>query len=286
MKGASVEMRGVICVLVALSVMGAGCSSEEAPPDVPGRSDESTMSQSAAPVSGDLDGAIDIGDGRRLYVRCTGTGSPTVIMEAGDGDVSDTWYLVEPDVAAVTRTCVYDRANLGRSSPAAGPRGLSDLVGDLQRVLQAAEIPAPYVLVATSGGGYIAAGYAEAHPNQIAGIVLIDTGSPFRDPPPRLIAETAWDSPTNVEQRDYLQVEQDAWRARRRIGDIPVTIVTVDYGSAAQNVVERRNVEDQKGWLVLSPRAEQVLVHTGHVVHHEAPALVIDVIRDVVSAAR
>jgi hypothetical protein len=48
----------------------------------------------------------------------------------------------------------------------------------------------------------------------------------------------------------------------------------------------RRNVERQQGWLVLSPQAQQVVVHTGHAVEEEDPNLVIDAIRDVVEAAR
>jgi pimeloyl-ACP methyl ester carboxylesterase len=181
---------------------------------------------------------------------------------------------------------VYDRANLGRSDPAPGPRGLPELVGDLEALLQAAEIPGPYVLVGTSGGGYIMAGYAYEHPGQVAGIVFIDTPAPFRNPPAEIIEETAWDNPANVEHRDYLQTEKDAWAARKRIGDIPVTIVSVDYGDDAEDEGARLNVEDQKGWLVLSPRAKQVVVDTGHAVEEEDPELVIDVILEVVEAAR
>ncbi len=71
-------------------------------------------------------------DGRELYVRCSGTGSPTVILEAGDLDSTGSYAFAERDLAAVTRTCVYDRANLGSSDPAPGPRQLSDLVADLE----------------------------------------------------------------------------------------------------------------------------------------------------------
>jgi pimeloyl-ACP methyl ester carboxylesterase len=202
--------------------------------------------------------------------------------------------LPKPSIAKVTRTCVYDRANLGRSGPDPGPRGLRELVGDLDRLLDAAQIAGPYVLVGTSGGGYITAGYAFAHPKQVAGMVFIDTGAPFRNPPREIVEETNPSSPANVERRDYLQVEKDGWAARRRVGDIPVAIVTVEYSDAAvdespfrsERVAMRRNVENQKGWLVLSPQAEQIVVHTGHAVEEDNPGLVIDVILDVVEAAR
>ena len=91
----------------------------------------------------------------------------------------------------VTRACVYDRAGLGRSDPPPGPRGLRELVRDLERLLRAAAVPAPYVLVGTSGGGYITAGYAAAHPREVGGLVFVDTFSPFRDPPRAIVEETA-----------------------------------------------------------------------------------------------
>jgi hypothetical protein len=129
---------------------------------------------------------------------------------------------------------------------------------------------------------------------QVAGMVFVDTGAPFRNPPREIVEDTDPSKPANVERRDYLQVEKDAWAARRQVGDIPVAIVTVEYSDAAvreapfrsERAGMRRNVEDQKGWLVLSPRAKQSVVHTGHAVEEDDPGLVIDVILDVVKAAQ
>ena len=109
-----------------------------------------------------------------------------------------------------------------------------------------------------------------------------------------IVEETDPNHPSNVERRDYLQVEKDAWAARKRIGDIPVTIISNEYSTAEINGAPfpseargmRRNVLDQKGWLVLSPRAKQMVVHTGHAVEEEDPQLVIDAILDVATAAR
>ena len=194
----------------------------------------------------------------------------------------------------MTRTCVYDRANLGSSDPDPGPRGLAELVADFEGALAAANIPGPYVLVGTSGGGYISTGYAIKHPRQVAGIVLVEVPAPFRNPPAQIVADTRWDSPVNIENRDYLQVEKDAWAARTRIGDIPVTVMSNRYSAdeiaAAQYPSERQgmrtNVRDQRGWLVLSPRATQVVVHTGHAIEESDPELVLNSILDVVAAAR
>ena len=280
--------------LAALLVALAGCGDDD---DSAGSPEQGTAPSSATSMpsaSKQLDGVVKIDGARGLYVRCTGTGSPTVIMEGGDEDTSDSYAFAQPTVSKLTRTCVYDRANLGQSDPAPGPRGLSDLVGDLERLIQVAKIPPPYVLVGTSGGGYISAGYAYANPRQVAGMAFIEVPAPFRNPPREIVEATDPSSPENVEKRDYLQVEKDAWAARRRIGDIPVTIVT-DKPSAeaikespfpSERRGMRRNVGDQKGWLVLSPRARQVVVHTGHAVEEEDPELVVDAILDAVKEAR
>jgi alpha/beta hydrolase fold len=279
-----------LCLGLALTACG-GDSSDE--PDATttevtdASSAETTTSgptTSAAVATDSFAGVVDIG-GRGLYLRCAGSGSPTVIMEGGDEDTSHSYAFAGTSIADVTRTCVYDRANLGQSDPADGPRGLSELVGDLEALLDSAEVEGPYVLVGTSGGGYITAGYAFAHPDEVAGMVFVETPSPFIDPPQEIIELTAWDSPSNIEKRDYLQVEKDAWAGRTEIGDIPVTVISNDYGPDAEFPGERTNVEDQKGWLVLSPRAEQVVVTTGHAVEEVDPQLVIDAILDVVAAA-
>ena len=125
-------------------------------------------------------------------------------------------------------------------------------------------------------------------------MVFVDVGAPFRNPPREIVEETDPDNPANVERRDYLQVEKDAWAARKRIGDIPVTIISNEYSTAeiagspfpSEAKGMRRNVSDQKGWLVLSPRAKQVVVHTGHAVEEQDPQLVIDAILEVVKAAQ
>jgi pimeloyl-ACP methyl ester carboxylesterase len=273
----------------ACGLLLAGCGGEASSADT-----SSKGSSTRAAPEGDLDRVFSIDGKRGLYVRCTGSGSPTVLMEGGDEDTGDSYAFAEPSISEFTRTCVYDRANLGRSDPAAAPRELSDLVGDLETLLQAAKIPGPYVLVGTSGGGYISAGFAYEHPDEVAGMVFVEVPGPFRNPPRAIVEETDPNNPANIERRDYLQVEKDAWAARKRIGDIPVTIISNEYSTAEISASSfpseakgmRRNVSDQKGWLVLSPRAKQMVVHSGHAVEEADPQLVIDAILDVAKAAR
>lgn len=273
-------------VLAALlSVAPAACGGDD-------KSAKPTATKDAA--SDSLDKVVKIDGDRGLYVRCTGSGSPTVVMEGGDGDTSDSYGFAEEEIAKNTRTCVYDRAGLGNSDPPPGPRGLTELVGDLEALFEAAPIPGPYVLVGTSGGGYITAGYAVKHPDDVAGMVFVEVPSPFKNPPAPIVHETDPNNPENVEKRDYLQVEKEAWAVRKEIGDIPITVISNRYSdeeiAAAEFPAEQRgmrtNVKEQKGWLVLSPSAVQVVVTTGHAVEEEDPQLVIDAILDVVRAAQ
>jgi pimeloyl-ACP methyl ester carboxylesterase len=253
-----------------------------------------TTASETDPNAAELDRVVNVDGNRGLYVRCTGTGSPTVVMEGGDLDTADSYAFAEEAIAAETRACVYDRAGLGRSDPPPGPVGLDEVVGDFEALLDAASIRGPYVLVGTSGGGYIPVGYAAEHPDQVAGMVFVEVPAPFRNPPDEIVELTRPSHPENLERRDYLQVEKDAWAARKPIGDIPITVISNRYSkaeiAAAEFPSERRgmqeNVEAQKGWLVLSPRAEQVVVDTGHAVEESDPQLVIDAILDVVKKAR
>ena len=128
-------------------------------------------------------------------------------------------------------------------------------------------------------------GYAEKHPRQTAGIVTFDTFAPDPNPPPEVVRETDPDNPENVEHRDYLKVENQAWDAKKRIGDIPVEIVAVRYPKSSESPAERRNAKDQRGWLVLSPRAELRLVSPPHEIVEDKPELAEKVVLGVVDAA-
>jgi pimeloyl-ACP methyl ester carboxylesterase len=116
---------------------------------------------------------IDV-DGRRLYIDCTGTGSPTVVLQSGLGESSSYWGRIAPAVAASTTVCAYDRAGHGRSEPAAAPQDGTALATDLHTLLERAGVPGPYVLVGHSSGGPYVRVFAARYPDQVAGMVLLD----------------------------------------------------------------------------------------------------------------
>ncbi len=121
---------------------------------------------------------VDLGDGRRMYLDCRGTGSPTVVLEAGLYGWSPTWTSVLPQVATFTRVCSYDRAGLGLSDPGPRPRVVGEITADLERLLAHAGIAPPYVLVGHSAGGMYHRLFTSAHPEKVAGLVLVDSNEP------------------------------------------------------------------------------------------------------------
>jgi pimeloyl-ACP methyl ester carboxylesterase len=120
---------------------------------------------------------IDVG-GHRLHINCTGTGGPTVVLEAGFGNDSSIWAWIAPEVARDTRVCVYDRAGQGWSEPAAGPQDGVAVANDLHTLLGRANEPGPYVLAGHSLGGAFVLNFAARYPNDVAGVVLLDSMHP------------------------------------------------------------------------------------------------------------
>ena len=93
--------------------------------------------------------AIDVGS-RQLHIVCTGSGTPTVVLESGLGESSVGWAAVQRDLAPTSRVCAYDRAGLAWSDPGPVPRTARRAAEELRTVLKAAGEPAPYLLVALS----------------------------------------------------------------------------------------------------------------------------------------
>ncbi|SHH08523.1 alpha/beta fold hydrolase [Massilia sp. CF038] len=116
---------------------------------------------------------VDIG-GRRLNLYCSGSGPVTVVFDSPSGDAGWSWFKVQPQVAKRTRACVYDRAGLGFSDPSPRPGTAGNAVDDLHRLLTAAAIAPPYVMVGNSYGGGIVQLYTYRHRADVKGLVLVE----------------------------------------------------------------------------------------------------------------
>lgn len=121
-------------------------------------------------------------DGHRMYMECTGSGSPTVVLEGGLGQGSAYFARIAPMVASTTRVCAYDRPGRGRSEAVDTDRDAVALAHDLHALLGASGNPGPYVLAGHSAGGLYVRVFAATYPDEVAGVVLLDAQSPHATP--------------------------------------------------------------------------------------------------------
>src|SRR5829696_4975639 len=272
-----------------------------------------TQAQTATPaVPGAL---VDIGN-RSLFLSCSGTGSPTVILESGLNDTAAVWSAVQGEVTRTTRVCSYDRANVpGGASDSSDPtastrrlRSAAELVADLHALLAAAAVPGPYVLVGHSVGGLIVRLYAATYPGEVVGMVLVD--ATHEDNWSRLEEEIGPDVwPTAVAQftqavaagvLEPLALEATADEVRearedRLLPAMPLIVLTHTEPPDAATLLPGLSVaaseglwsEQQVDLVTLLPDSRQIFAEgSGHYIQNDRPDLVIDAIADVVEAVR
>jgi pimeloyl-ACP methyl ester carboxylesterase len=118
-----------------------------------------------------------VGD-RKLHLVLTGTrqpGEPLVLLETGMGSWSFHWRLVQSEIAQFTRVCSYDRFGLGWSDPGESPRHAERIATELHQALQAAGEHGSYLLVGHSLGGIFVRQFARLYPDEVWGMVLVDS---------------------------------------------------------------------------------------------------------------
>lgn len=266
------------CLLVGLAACGGS----------------STPARGESP-SAQRDGQVDIG-GRSLLLRCRGTGGPTVVLEAGLADDLSTWDSVLSSVSSRTRTCAYDRANIGASDAAPTPRTTTDMVDDLEHLLAAADEPPPYLLVGFSFGGLVVQQFAATHPDDVAGVVLVESNHPdeARQFEAHLTARQIRDDraevAANPEGVDVLK-SFDEVRAAGRLPAVPLVVVTA--GAPVEwppgwnpKVFNRLRSRQQADLATLVPGGHQIFARqSSHRVPDEQPEVVVRAISDVLARA-
>jgi len=315
-----VTAEAVVLSLTSVLCIGAQQKSVEPSPQ--------HISQTNGPVpkSGNFSGFIDIGGGRKMFVECSGSGSPTVILESGYRNDADIWSAelelgnstVFAGVVKFTRVCAYDRPgtfldadHLGRSTPVAMPRTARDLVSDLHALLQTARVPGPYVFAAHSFGGIFARLYASTYPKEVVGMVLVDALSEkvrtgltpeqwklyvnfgFTKPTPGL--EKYKDIETLEVNASLDQMEKAA--SAEPLHPMPLFILTQGQPfdlSPWQPLPADFPAALDKAWHTsqdtlakLAPNAKhKIATKSSHYIQAQEPQLVIDAIKQVVEAVR
>src|SRR5215217_6634188 len=153
---------GLVVVRLALGVAGAiyqAIATERA--------------ERADPPPGEM---VDVG-GYSLHSNCVGQGSPTVLLDAGSGEFSAQWVRVQREVSDTMRVCAYDRAGMGWSEMGPQPRDAKQITSELHTLLSKAGIEGPYVLAGHSFGGMYMQTYTARYPDEVAGLVLVDSST-------------------------------------------------------------------------------------------------------------
>ena len=297
------------------------------------------LAQSAAPAgpspsaaSADFAALIDVG-GRDIYLECHGTGSPTVILVAGYRASGRFWTddllrpdaprtMVLPGVAETTRVCTYDRpgtyASIGeddfvsRSDAIAQPRTAPEIVAELHALLQAAEVPGPYVLAGHSLGGFFARLYASTYPDEVVGLVLVDAYSELLEdvtPPDRWQAQVRLNqglgTDTVIPIPGYGDVETLPFGADNAVmreavaasplRPMPLAVLAHGRPFALPADAQGFTAAELEGYIRAANEAKVALVpkarytiaaESGHDIHQDQPELVIEAVRQVVAGVR
>lgn len=235
--------------------------------------------------------------GRQLFYSCAGSGTPTVVFEAGLGDTSETWSQVQPIVAEFTQVFSYDRAGLGQSDPAPKPRTCQNMVDDLKLLLTGAYISPPFILVGHSFGGMLVRLFASQHPEDVAGMVLVDSTHEDRTAgfekvlSEELIARnraSLADPSRNSETLDRIKSDEQVRNARMQF-NLPLVVLTRGLPDEPSDVwpsadLQRVERELQLEYLNLSPYSSHVIAkQSGHWIQNDQPELIIEAIRKVMS---
>ena len=273
----------VACLVLALI---AGCGGDPRP-------------GAAAPTKPPA-GTFDV-DGHAMSIDCRGSGGPTVILDSGLGvDSTSTWAAVRPHVARFTRVCLYDRAGMASSEPGPRPRTIEAMTAELRGLLDAAKVEPPYVLAGASLGGMNAQYLAARHPDDVAGVVLVDSLHPDLDRriEPLLGRRGARErrqalsqNPEGVRYGDLIESDEQLREARTSFPPVPLIVlqhgIAFEPGGEPVPRIERLWSELQRDNAKLSPEGRVVVAaKSHHRIAEDQPLVVVGAIRKVVAAAR
>jgi pimeloyl-ACP methyl ester carboxylesterase len=239
--------------------------------------------------------------GRTVYLDCRGSGSPTIVFEAGAGTGAEAWGYPFTESAGLTRACAWDRPGLGRS-PGRGRHSAADAARDLRAALAAAGERPPFIVVGHSLGGVYTRIFAHAQAAEIDGVVLVDAYMPDLaavDVAPVPSAYRAgWHQVMDDTNRLLEQSEDLDWAATERelraadLGDLPLELIFVDQHFRYPDDLEPQTVEGLiDAWenlvLGLSTDARLTIAHgSSHLIQLDRPEVIQAAIRRLVERSR
>ena len=265
----------------------------------------SSAAAAATPAGpGPFAGSVDIG-GRSLFLECDGEGSPTMILDAGLGGDSGNWSRVGflPLLSPIGRWCVYDRANRGRSDADPRMRTSADIVEDLHALTVAAQLEPPYVLVGHSFGGYNVRLFASRFPEEVAGLVLMDTVTPgFVTGQEALLTPDQWAIEATTYRGktepfiDFLASGDEVAAADPLPSLLPILVVAATERHAGNaswpadwpgDALDELWDQEQRGLAALTSRGSLIVAaDTAHRIHIQRPDYMAGLIGDFIDVVR
>lgn len=227
-----------------------------------------------------------------------GAGPVTVVLAAGAGQTSRTWAPLRSSLSTAARVVTFDRPGLGRSPSGEAPRTPTRIAREIQAVIEAHGISGPLVLVGHSMGGVHVLRYATLYPDQVAGVVILDTPPAGfeerrlglltpeeREARRRLLRAGLEGTPETVRLEREGARSPSEWDFSAFPPTLPLIVVVADsqnFGDLGGQAAHRRLWrEGSREWLTLSQRARLIIAEgSGHMVHHDRPGLVRGVVRD------
>ncbi|MFZ6004461.1 MAG: alpha/beta fold hydrolase [Actinomycetota bacterium] len=242
------------------------------------------------PIELDLH-VVDLG-GRDLFMRCTGEGGPTVVLEAGGGALGSEWLYVQNALQHTNRVCSYDRAGLGRSDAGPAAPTADDVVDDLHSALTESGERGPYVMVGHGDGGLYVRHFAAQHPELVVGVVLVDAVSPtfVEELMPLLTEEQRRAAEADIRDKPELQGLPETYHqvsADGDLGDLPLIVVSrdPDLGPLETRDAEALWQQHQRAQAELSSRGELVIAKgSGYTIQLSAPEVIVEAVMSVVAA--
>ena len=279
--------RVVRLACLAVVALASACSGDSSRP--PAASPSGGVAGSA------VRGLADIG-GYSLAYECSGSGSPTVILEAGytASGVDTFGPTILPSLARTTKVCTYDRAGDGASDPR--PTGVRPLTGatqarELAALLQALHVSGPFVMVGHSYGGVISREFAATQGAQVVGMVLVDASSEPEIPVYDRLNAGAWTDGTvspGPNQTIDIHATVRELATAPPLGVMPLVVITAGIlEDQWLRTVPRLEARAQTRLAGLSSDSVHVLDQgIGHFVPSKDPAIVVAAARAAVEAVR
>lgn len=253
-------------------------------------------------LSGDFSVKVDVG-GYSLYINVEGqrqNGLPTVVFENGLACSCGYWDEVAWEIAKVTRVVTYDRINISQSDPVLDRSKVDFTVEGTARrlhtLLKRTGVNGPVVLVGHSHGGVLSRGYQYLYPDQVKGIVFIDSSTEHIEEylfPESDIEKILYNTytggtgiPDEMSVNDGLISDKqiDAAQTTDPLRNLPIVVLSGGNHMDPDPKFEARWADRQAYIAGLSDRSvHKIDANNGHTLQLENPPFVIDAIKELLN---